>query len=190
MGIFELPEGYAEIKRIHIQKDKKIAVLINLFSFAIAALLFPIGLAVTPIYFPSIMDNHFDLLILLLLLIGAMVLYVFGHEFVHGIFIKKYSGKKAKYGFTGLYAFAGSDAFFNKRQYLVIALSPVIIFGNIFLLLNIFLPIEWFWFIFLLQIINCSGAAGDLYITYLMRKLPDDVLSQDEGIEMVFYSRK
>jgi len=68
---------------------------------------------------------------------------------------------------------------------LIIALAPVVFFGIIFLLLNVLLPIEWFWFIYFFQIINLSGAAGDFYVTYLMRKFSDDVLTEEKKIPRV-----
>ena len=49
------------------------------------------------------------------------------HEIIHGGFMKAFSGLKPRYGFTGLYAYAGSDALFNRRQYLIIAFAPVVI---------------------------------------------------------------
>ena len=88
-----------------------------------------------------------------------------------------------------MYAYAGSDAYFNKKQYVIIALAPVVFFGVVFLLLNLFLPSEWFWTIYLLQIFNLSGAAGDFYMTNLMTKLPADVLVHDSGTAMNIYYR-
>lgn len=188
MGIFELPEGYSEIKRVNLQKDVKLAVLINAGAIFLMVLLYILGNMLVPFDFEINNDNlalTFGTLIGLLI---AMVLYFTAHELVHGVFIKKYSGKKARYGFTGLYAYAASKAYFNKRQYIVIALAPVILFGVIFLLLNILLPKEHFWIIYLLQIINISGAAGDFYVTCLMGRLPADILVNDEGVTMVMYS--
>jgi fatty acid desaturase len=133
-----------------------------------------------------------NLLLSLLMLLGilvAMIVYIIVHELIHGIFFKKYSGKKAQYGFTGLYAYAKSEAYFNKRQYLVIGLAPVVLLGLFILLLNIFLPERWFWGIYIMQILNLSGAAGDIYIAWLMSRLPADILVTDEGTAMTIYSR-
>jgi len=190
MGIFELPESYAEIRRVNLQNDKKLVVIIHVVWLIMAISLTLLGLAITPLSFGITINSISTLLMIIIALLIAVVAYVFAHELTHGIFIKKYSGKKAKYGFTGLYAYASSDAYFNKRQYLTILLAPIILFGAVFLVLNIFLPLQWFWFIYFLQILNFSGAAGDLYITYLMRKVPADVLIHDEGFNMIFYSRK
>ena len=189
MAIFELPEGYSEIKRVDLQKDIKLAVIINAAAVVIMILLFFIGTFFVPFSFEISSDNLVLFLLKMLGTVLSMFLYLVAHELVHGIFIKKYSGKRAKYGFTGLYAYAGSDAYFDKRQYIVIALAPVVVFGIAFLVLNIFLPASWFWYIYLLQMINLSGAAGDIYITFLMSRLPEDVLTTDEGVAMIIYSK-
>lgn len=189
MGIFELPDGYTEIKRINMQKDKKLAVLINIVALLIMVAAFFAGAVFVPVSFEIGGDNFGVFLVNAVLVLLAIVLYMFAHELIHGVFIKKYSGKKAKYGFTGMYAYAGSDAFFNKRQYIIIALAPVVLFGLVFLLLNIFLPRELFWGIYIIQMLNLSGAAGDLYITWLMGRLPADVLTNDEGFSMIIYSK-
>jgi len=188
MDIFELPQGYAEIRKIDLAENKKASFLVNIVAFGILILLFFIGLFFGP---PTviILDDFLNLLLNLLGMWLAIVLYIVAHEFVHGIFIKKYSGKRAKYGFTGAYAFAGSDAYFNKRQYIVIALAPVVLWGVIFFLLNIFLPVEWFWPVYLVQMMNISGAVGDIYVTRQVCKLPADLLIKDAGVSMTMYSR-
>lgn len=189
MGVFELPDGYNEIKRVNFQKDKLLAILINIGVLVIAILLFSMGSVFVPFELEINVNNAYSVLFSTLGLLLAMVLYMFAHEFIHGIFIKKYSGKKAKYGFTGLYAYAGSDAFFNRRQYIIIALAPVVLLGVLFLLLNLFLPNELFWWVYFLQITNLSGAAGDIYITGLVCTLPADILTNDEGVTMIIYSK-
>ena len=48
-------------------------------------------------------------------------------------------------------------------------------------------PTLGFWGIYFIQIANLSGAAGDLYVTYLFSRLPSDILVQDVGVSMVVY---
>ena len=186
MGIFVLPEGYKELTRVNLQKDKKLALLINIAAGVTALLLIFVGLVVQAVSFEINTDELPTVLSGLLVLIVAVIGYIIAHELIHGVFIKKFSRKKAKYGLTALGAYAGSDAYFNKGLYLIIALAPVVIFGVIFLLLNIFLPAQWFWPIYCLQILNLSGAVGDWYITYRASKVPADALVRDEGVEIVF----
>ena len=96
-------------------------------------------------------------------------------------------GKQVKYGFTGMYAYAGSNEdYFPKRQYICIALAPVILWGVIFAALQILLP-EWEWVIWFLQIMNIGGAAGDLYVTAKVAGMSKTILVMDTGVNMTVY---
>jgi len=170
-------------------------IFVNLGALVIAVLLIAAEIMIQPISFGIDHEGNLPAQLIRLLaifaaIIGGSVAYLLAHELTHGVMIKIFSGKKARYGFTGLYAYAGSDAYFNRNQYLAVALSPVILFGVIFLVLNLILPVKWFWMVYFLQVINISGATGDLYITYLMCKAPKEVLTRDQGVEMIFYSRE
>jgi hypothetical protein len=191
MKYTRLPENYKEIKRVDLKKDKKVFLLINLGALLIMAVMILIANKFIPLpeLFIKIVKNNNGEIFILWLLFPAVILYTIAHEATHGFFMKRFSGIKPKYGITSVYAYAGSEAFFNKTQYLIITLSPVVILGLLLLLLNLVVPIEWFWFIYFIQVSNISGAAGDLYVTYLIKKVPVDTLTQDSGVSMVMYSK-
>lgn len=189
MGIFELPEGYREIKKVDLQKDKRLAILLNVGAIVNFLALFYLCIQLVPFAFELGADNITEYSFSWLGMVALIVLYAFAHEFVHGFFFKRYSGKKAFYGFTGLYAFAGSDAYFSRGPYIVIALAPIVIFGLLFLLLNCLLPVKYFWWVYLIQLFNLSGAAGDIYFTLLLCRLPADLMVKDSGTAMSIYSR-
>ena len=111
------------------------------------------------------------------------------HEIVHGIAMKMCGTKKVRYGFTGLYAYAGSDDYYDKKAYIFIALAPVVFWGVVLLIINLLVPIGWFWVVYFIQIINLSGAAGDLFVTAKFLRLPNDVLVKDYGVSMTVYSK-
>lgn len=134
-------------------------------------------------------ENPFKPLCTVLIILGLIIAYMILHEIVHGFFFRKFSGQKAKYGFTGLYAFAKSDAFYNKKEFLIIALSPIVILGSFCLILNIVLGATYFWYVFAIQIVNISGAAGDLYVALVLIKMPDEILISDEGVSMTIYGK-
>lgn len=180
----QLPANYKKIKDIDLQKNKKQAAVVNIFALLIAVIMVLFGNVWQSMN--GIFKDVFSLLFLLLFIIAVFV-YLVLHELVHGVFMKQYSKQKVHYGFTGLYAYAGSDAYFNKKQYLIIALAPVILFGLLFLALDIFLPFSCHWFVYLLQVMNISGAAGDLYVSVLVLKSPKDILIHDTGVAMTFY---
>ena len=126
---------------------------------------------------------------LLALAVGS-VAYIVLHELTHAVCMKHYSKEKVRFGFTGMYAFAGSDAYYYKKPYLVIALAPVVVWGIVLLALNLALPIDWFWPVYAIQISNLAGAAGDAYVTWRMWQLPGDVLVRDSGTAMNVYGKR
>ena len=186
-----LPEGYRELYSVDLQKNKKVALLVNLLAIVIAVVL-----AVTMHFFVPI-SSLFDMqnglgsyLIRFAALSVLMIVYMVLHELTHGIAMKICGTKKIKYGFTGLYAFAGSNDYYNKKAYIFIALAPIVLWGVVLAIINPFVPLEWFWVVYMLQIINLSGAAGDLYVTVKFSGFPKDILIRDYGIGMTVFSKE
>jgi len=184
----ELPRGYREIDSIDLQKNKKLSLLVN------GVALFIVLLMVIPMHFVVPMTTLFDMsqgygayFLRFGVLMAAIVVYMVLHELVHGITMKMCGTKKVKYGFTGLYAFAGSEDYYDRKSYITIALAPIV-WGVVLLVLNLLVPVQWFWIVYWVQVSNISGAAGDLYVTYRFSRLPQDILVQDYGVGMTVYS--
>ena len=186
-----LPDDYREIYSIDLQKDKKMSVIVNGLAIVIAALLaIPMNFVV-PFYTMFNLENGTkDMLIKYGVLIALIITYMILHEIVHGIAMRICGTKKVKYGFTGLYAFAGSKDFYDIKSYIFIALAPVVLWGVILGVVNLFVPIGWFWVVYLIQIVNLSGAAGDLFVTIKFSRLPKDILVQDYGVGMKVFSKE
>ena len=185
-----LPDGYGQIYEIDLQKNKKKMLLVNGIALLISALM------VVPMcfYIPitelfSFEKGILQYFIRFAALFGLSIVYMVLHELVHGITMKLCGTKKVKYGFTGLYAFAGSDDYYDKKSYITIALAPVVLWGVVIAIINCFMPREWFWVVYFLQIMNISGAAGDMYVTFKFSKMPKDILVRDHGVGMKVYSK-
>lgn len=189
-AISGLPGGYKPCLFVDLQKDKKLSILINLLALLIAA-----AMAV-PMHFAVPITTLFDMeqgmgayFLRFAVLLAGVVAYIVLHEAVHGIAMKLCGTKKVKYGFTGLYAFAGSEDYYSKGAYIFIALAPVVLWGVVMFAINLFVPTAWFWVVYMIQIMNISGAAGDAYVTVRFSKLPKDILVQDTGLSMTVYSK-
>ena len=187
----KLPEGYREIYDIDLQKNKKAALTVNLLAVVIAVLMIVPMHFVVPVSSMFSMENGMKNYILRFgVLLVLIILYMILHELVHGIAMKICGTKKVKYGFTGMYAFAGSKDFYDKKSYIFIALAPVVLWGIVLAVVNSFVQYEWFWVVYMIQIFNLSGAAGDLFVTVKFSRLPGDILVQDYGVGMKVYSQK
>ena len=182
-----LPEGYGLLYSVDLQKNKKMAVIVNVIAAVIAVLM------IVPVHFLIPINTLFTydemyiprLLSVVVLYVGYIIL----HELVHGVAMKICGTKKVKYGFTGMYAFAGSDDYYSKASYIFIALAPVVLWGVVLAVVNAFVSPQWFWVIYMIQIANLSGAAGDLFVTVKFSRMPKDILIRDCGVGMTIYSR-
>ena len=186
----ELPENYVQTLHINLQKDKKLALIINIAALAVGIVLAVLGHLHIPIW--SLLDMSGGMVVYFLRLLAFMavqVIYILLHELTHGVVMKIFGAPKIKYGFTGLYAFAGCDCYFAKKPYIIIALAPVVLWGIVLAAVCPFLSGGWFWVFYFAQISNISGAAGDAYVTLRFSKLPKDIFVKDDGISMTIYQR-
>lgn len=188
-AVSHLPDGYREIYAVDLQKDKKLSWLVNGLAILIGVLL------AVPMHFVVPIDTLFDMsqgmdayFLRFGVLLAASVAYMVLHELVHGVAMKLCGTKRVKYGFTGLYAFAGSEDYYDKSAYIFIALAPVVLWGIVLLVLQFFVPTSWFWVVYFVQMSNLSGAAGDYYVTARFSRLPKDILVRDSGVSMCVYS--
>lgn len=183
-----LPAGYQATCRIDLQKNKKQMLLVNGLAILIMFLMLYIGCRFVRLEDVFVMDSLGLCLLRLFVLFGGTVLYLVLHEWVHGIFMRRFSGARPHYGFTGMYAYAGSSAYFNKKHYLIIALAPLIIWGIALAVLTALVPESWFWPVYFIQIANISGAAGDLYVFVRLSRMSSDILINDTGTAITIYS--
>ncbi len=186
-----LPEGYAEKLRIDLQKDKKTALIVNLAGLAIMLALGVVMHLIVPVTEIFDMESGLGAYILRFgVLIVGYFAYIILHELTHAAVMRAFGGGKVRFGFTGMYAFAGSETdYFGKFAYRLIALAPLVVWGVIFGVLQALVPREWFWVAGLLQIGNVSGAVGDLYVTLKLAPMPGTILVRDTGVDMTVYDK-
>lgn len=191
-SVTELPEGYRAIFSVDLQKDKKTALFVNLLGAAILLLMaVPMHFAV-PISALFSFEQGFGMYFLRFgVLLLSNFLYIVLHELTHAAVMRIYGAKKVRFGFTGLYAFAGSEAdYFGKGPYLQIALAPLVLFGILLIPVCAFVPQEWFWVAYSVELANVSGAVGDLYVSAKFLRMPKDILVRDTGVSMTVYSKE
>lgn len=184
-----LPENYIQRTVIDLEKDKKAFWFVNILSLVIAALMVAIGVWAVPLDLEPDADNFvLELLLPLIVLLAGIFAYIVLHEAVHGVFMYAFSRVRPRFGFKLVFAYAGSEAYFDKIRYIVIALAPVVFWGMVLLIIDLFCKGIWFWVFYIIQVCNVGGAAGDLYVTAKILRMPKDILIQDTGTQMTVFT--
>ena len=193
-SVKSLPSGYAEILKLDLQKNKRDAIIVNVLA-AVLALICVVAMhlfvPVTQIFRSRDQNDAGAYFIKLAVLIAAYVLYIILHELTHAAVMRYFGAKKVRFGFTGMYAYAGSEEdYFDRFSYRLVAAAPLVVWGIVFLVLQCAVPVTWFWVIGMLQIGNVSGAAGDIYVIWRVSHLRDTILVRDTGLEMTIYDQE
>ena len=186
-----LPPHYTVKLKIDLKNNKRQFYLVYAISFLILAVfLVPVCffVPIAPLFEGLTSGDPLPVLLRLGTLCAGLFAYILLHELVHGVFIRLFTGKRARYGFSLAFAYAYSDCYFAKWPYLTIALAPVLFWGTVLALLTPIVPLSWFWVVYIIQLTNLSGAAGDLYVTVRLWRLPRHALIKDDGTAMTVYN--
>lgn len=123
------------------------------------------------------------------ILLGCLC-FIIIHESVHLIFMKIFSKERLCLSFKFPTISVGSNGKFSKRQFIIIALAPVVILGVVLALLIIFCSESYKFFLSILLILNFAGSGGDYLQVFEMRKYSMDTFFQDNSIETSIYKKK
>jgi len=180
----KLPQGYRLVTRFDLVHQRGQLRMVSALSLALLTVSILLGIALQPQ--DSSFFDRFFLLKLLSAFAGAAA-YIVLHEAVHGVLMWLISRKKPSFGFSLMYAYAGSQVYFGKSVYLLIAIAPVMLWTPLLWQLALLVPSGWFWAVWAVQALNLSGAAGDVYMFACMLRKPRTVLVQDSGTAMMVY---
>lgn len=181
--------GYKECTRIDLVKNKKEALLVNIYGIiimVIMAVFIPLLIMGGIIEFN--LETTFPLFFIVLLI--SLILYIPLHEIVHGIVLKKYTDEKLSFGWKLVYAYCGSkEAVVDRNEYYAVALAPLLVFSVVFISLMVLNPsLSLVWYV--MEMMNVSGSVGDIYVSIKLRKEKSrDILITDSGTNMSFWSR-
>lgn len=181
-----LPQGYVPFASIDLLRNKKQFWIVNGLSAALCVIMLILPFLLGRSLRDFVGEGPLPTLLLRLVVAAGLLAYIALHELTHGI-VMMACGARVHYGYKVAYAYAGSDAYFTRSAYIVIALAPVVLWGIVFAVLAACLPREWFPAVWLWQLMNVSGAAGDFYCSIRILRAPRDTLVQDTGTAMTFY---
>jgi len=189
---FTLPDGYAESDYVSRYVDVRLRSRLNIASFLIGAAVLAVGFLWRG--FDALLalirrGMHVYLLWVLLLAAGLLAFYTL-HELTHGLAMRVFSGIRPHYGKKGLKLFAGSEAYFSRRDYIVAALAPAAVFTALFAVLTFLLRDEWFWLAIGLQSANLGSIVDDVYLALHALRQPKSALFRTSGAGVTIYTEK
>ena len=187
--------NYRLHRRIDLKQDGKLALWLNLAALIPLVpfgILYLILMQVSPVpLFLDIDEEGVSLTRAILPMVCLLPLYgisIFSHELIHGIFFRCCSPGRIRYGFTGIFAYAGNPGMaYPKKEYTVCALAPAVILTAVFAVLCLFVRSGWFCVIYWTMVMHLGGCAGDIWVAWLLRKLPEDTRIEDTGLCMSIY---
>ena len=182
MNYKTLPKGYRYAMTMDFMRNRRQMKAVVILSLALLIVPVILGLLIAPVG-PgwALMASRW---FMWPGLFAALVLYVPLHEQTHGAAMFLLSGVKPTYGIQLPYAYAGSTVWFDKPSHVITALAPVALWGTAIQVAIARTPPEWFWPLWILQISNLSGSAGDLYTAWVLARMKGDLLIQDTGVRM------
>lgn len=127
------------------------------------------------------------LLFVLLIIFAVIVL----HEGVHGLGFIYFAGTRPTFGFRWVYAFAAApNAYIPRDRYLPIALGPLVVISVLGAASMAVVPPQWLMPLVLACVVNASGSVADLWVTWLLLRLPKETLALDLGEKIELYVPK
>ena len=186
MNYNTLPKGYRYAGTMDFTRNRK--QIVAVLETAVALLVIPMALAYLArgMQYRStqITVTFSETWYLWPATLAMLVIYVPLHELTHGIAMFALSGVRPSFGIKLPYAWCGSPVWFDRRSHIITALAPVLLWGILLQILIAALPREWFWPLWLTQLSNLSGSAGDIYCVYYLARMKGELLIQDTGTRM------
>jgi len=124
-----------------------------------------------------------------LIMLGSTAVAILVHELIHGMFFWIYSRSRPKFGLRSGYAYAAAPGwFFPRRQYLVIALAPLVLLSILGMVLVAVASAGALYAILFGMVANAAGAVGDMWIAFLVIRERREIVIEDLGDGMNLYT--
>lgn len=166
--------------------DKKSKQRLYLATLGLAAVLALVGQLFVPISRLYDVGGVGQFVLRAALIALAAVLYYCVYELVRSRVCEKLTGRKTKITLRKYWLNSSSESIFTLKGYLLYSLAPVAIIGIVLLILNIALPDEFFWQVYIIQIINIAGATGNFYAAYRLLKEKKPLAVTDDGEKIIY----
>jgi hypothetical protein len=192
-----LPENFHSIGRLDLKNNGSALLQLNLLGFVLFAVSAGFFWYLLQLIRPQDAEKGMSIgfsnlngvIGILAAVIGTTIVMLVLHEAVHGVFFWLYTRDRPKFAFRGAYAYAAAPAWYlPKRQYLVVALAPLVLLSLLGVLLMTLVPAEGFTLLLFFLVSNASGAIGDLWVVSWLLRQHKPCYARDEGDAVSLYT--
>lgn len=189
---FTLPDGYKECAYLNPYADRRLRRNLNIASFFIGVAVIAVGWLWRGFDgLLALLRRGLNAYLLWLALLAVCAIACLSlRELLRGLLMRLFAGIRPHCARKGLLLFIGSEAYFCRRDFLVLTLAPVALFAVLFALPTVFLQGAWFWLAIALQLVNLGSAVDDYYMIFRALRQPKRALFHDSGIAVAIYTEK
>jgi len=177
----QLPSDYV-LKESYDLKDSKLNFKIQIIFMGFAGL----SIALMPI-FNIQFESEYSTWLNIGITLALVLVYMSIHELTHGLLISLLSKTKSKYRIRFPFLTTGTDAFLNKKSFIIVCLGPSVIWGIVIIVSLFLVPQNLFLSFYILLVLNFAGSAGDYLQVHLVSKSSQLSLIKDDGTKTNIY---
>lgn len=113
--------------------------------------------------------------------VAAVVAYLVVHELTHGVALWSLTRVRPTYAVRLPYLTTGSPALLTRRDAVITAVAPLVLWGGVLGALWLVLPQDALLTVYVLLALNVAGSVGDVVQAWTFSRLPADALVRDDG---------
>jgi hypothetical protein len=187
-----LPEGYVQIGEINIKNNPRLTFWLSLAAILIIIPTFFLLTSFAARVRPTLLNTSSTITVgKMVILMGAVVLSLTVHELIHGVFFWVFTRSRPVFALHLFYAYsAAPNWYIPARQFMIIALGPLVIMGALGMLLILLVQESWVLLIMIIVALNTGGSAGDLLVLTRLLKLSPGCLVKDAGDIVTFFGNQ
>lgn len=187
----ELPDGYRLCWEEDLLRDRNTLLIVNLLSFGLFVLLSAFGvrrlLSMPPVPVLELPFRKYFLW-MVTVIIGC-VLQILLHAHAHAVFCGWISRKPAVFGFRKMYVYAVGGGYFGRWTFIVIELLPFVLQSLALIFLQLTMKPVFAAAVYIVQIVNVSGSAREIYTVIMLLLNPKAKWIRDEGLVIRAYGK-
>ena len=187
----ELPDGYRLCWVSDLLRDRNTLLIVNLLSFGLFVLLSAFGIRrLLSLPLVPILELPFrKYFVWMVTVIIGCVLQILLHAHAHAVFCGWISRKPAVFGCRKMYVYAVGGGYFGRVTFIVIELLPFILQALALVFLQLTMKPVYAAAVYIVQIVNVSGSAREIYTAIMLILNPKAKWIRDEGLVIRAYGK-